>query len=266
MINYPLLKLGIRSNYKLFLIFAGALTMYIVMIITMFDPTLGDVLAQFSKTMPEMMALFGMNTASSTLIGFISTYLYGLLMVVFPMIYIIIVSTKLVVKNIDRGSMAYFLASPNSRLTFISTQFRLFLGSIIFLIVYCTSLGIAASEQIFPGELDIPNFLILNIGVLGLHIFLSGLCFFASCATNDTKSCLTIAAGIPVFQYLIQMLANMGGSLENLKYFTFFSLFNPTQIIAGSIGAYLGIAILYVLGLILYIYGIIHFARRDLSI
>jgi len=266
MINYPLLKLGFRSNYKIFLLFAGALSMYIIMIITMFDPELGDVLAQLGETMPEMMALFGMNTVSSTLIGFISTYLYGFLMVIFPMIYIIIVSFKLVVKYIDNGSMANFLASPNSRLTFIATQFRFLLGSVIFLIAFCTSLGIAASEQIFSGELDIFAFILLNIGVLGLHVFISGLCFFASCVTNDTRSYLFIAAGVPVFQYLIQMLANMGGNLENLKYMTFFSLFNPTQIIAAEMSAFIGIVILYIIGVVFYISGIIRFAKRDLSI
>lgn len=266
MINYPLLKLNIRSNYKIFLVFAAALSMYIILIVTMFDPALGDVLAQFSTTMPEMMAIFGMNTASSTLLGFISTYLYGFLMVVFPMIYIIMVSSKLVVKHIDRGSMVCFLASPNSRLTFITTQFRLLIFSIIFLIVYCTSLGVAASDFFFPGELDIPSFLILNLGVLGLHVFLGGLCFFASSITNETRTYLSIAAGIPSFQYLIQMLANMGGELENLKYATFFSLFSPTELIAKEFSAYCNIGLLYLMGVVFFITGILHFARRDLSI
>lgn len=266
MTNYPLLKLGIRSNYKIFLIFAAVLSMYIALITTMFDPDLGDVLAQFSETMPEMMAVFGMNTESSTLLGFVSTYLYGFLMVIFPMIYIIIVSTKLVVKHIDRGSMVCFLSSPNSRLTFISTQFRLYIFSIIFLIGYCTSLGVAAAEYFFPGELDIPTFLILNLGVLGLHVFLSGLCFFASCVTNETRTCLSISAGIPIFQYLLQMLSNMGGNLEFLKYTTFFSLFNPTELIAKEVSAYYSIGVLYLMGLGFFITGILHFARRDLSI
>ena len=65
--------------------------------------------------MPEIMSAFGMANTGSTLTEFLSNYLYGFLLLVFPMILEIILANKLVVKYVDIGSMAYLLSTPNSR-------------------------------------------------------------------------------------------------------------------------------------------------------
>ena len=58
--NTTLFKRELRSSYKLWLIFIAILAMYISVIISMFDPKLGETLDLFAKAMPEMMSLFGM--------------------------------------------------------------------------------------------------------------------------------------------------------------------------------------------------------------
>jgi len=105
----------------------------------------------------------------------------------------------------------------------------------------------------------------MNIVLYFLHIALSGICFFASCISNDTKRSFTIGAGIPVAFFLIQMLANMGGKLENLKYFTLFTLFNTTDIIAGN-SIVSPVLILLAVAIVLYGLGIFIFSKRDLPI
>lgn len=74
MINYTLFKQSLKSHYKTILIFISILTLYTLTIISMYDPESISLLEEFSETMPEMMALFGMNNSINTLIGFLITY------------------------------------------------------------------------------------------------------------------------------------------------------------------------------------------------
>lgn len=266
MISMPLLKREIKSNYKLFIIFAAVLTMYISVIIPMFDPEIGNALAEFEKAMPEMMAAFGMSNSGTTLIEFINTYLFGFLFIVFPMIFEIIIVNKIIVKYVDSGSMAYLLATPNKRSKIAITQGVFMLFSIGALILFITLVGIISCEVYFPGDLDIKKYILMNIGLYCLHIAISGLGFFASCISNDTRISYSISAGIPIGFFIIQLLANMGGKLENFKYFTIFTLLDTDKLIKGeTIGIWMFI-ILLVIGSTLYISGIIRFSKRDLPL
>ena len=266
MISWPLFKLGIKSVYKPLLIFMAVFLMYTSTIVSMFDPELGKALDEFSRTMPELMAMFGMTNSGTTLISFMSTYLYGFIMLVFPFVFTIIVANNLVVRHVDRGSMAYLLAASQTRVKVILTQIMVYFTAITSLILFGTVIGIAMSEWMFPGDLDIGTFIMLNIGVLCLHFAIGGFCFFSSCISNETRYSLFISAGFIVVSYLLQMLANMGDKLENLKYVTFFTLFDAGGIIAGEGSAYIMMGVLVLSGILLYIVALYVFNKRDLPI
>ena len=118
----------------------------------------------------------------------------------------------------------------------------------------------------FPGELDVPAYLVVNAGLLCLHLALGGFCFFASCLFNESRLSVALGAGVPVLFFLIRMLANMGGRLERLKYATVFTLFDPTGLFRGDGAAYAGAAVLLALGLGFYALGTAVFSRRDLPL
>ena len=88
------------------------------------------------------------------------------------------------------------------------------------LTAYCTALAVGCAAAMFPGELDVPAYLVVNAGLLCLHLALGGFCFFASCLFNESRLSVALGAGVPVLFFLIRMLANMGGRLEKLKYAT----------------------------------------------
>ena len=265
MISNTLLKKEFKSNYKILLIFIAVLTMYEVIIVSMFNPELGETLDAFAKAMPEIMSAFGMANTGSTLTEFLSNYLYGFLLLVFPMILEIILANKLVAKYVDTGSMAYLLSTPNSRKKIVVTQGLFVIINIVILILYVTILGIICSEVMFPGDLNIERFILINISVLSIHIAISGICFFASCISNDMKLAYSIGAGVPIAFYIIQMLVNMGGKLEKLKYFTLFTLFEPNNIATGNYHIEFLIAA-FIIGIVFYILGILLFSKRDLPL
>ena len=266
MFNQALFKLEWKSNYKILLIFCLILTLYTTIMISMFDPELGKALEMFSETMPEMMAMVGMTGTTSTLVDFLSNYLYGFIMVAFPLIFGILLSLRLVVKKVDNGVMGYLLCTGVERKTVWFTQLLVLVTNLIVLVVFCTTLGIVCSGLMFPGELDIRGYLMINAGVLVLHLALSSICFMCSCIFNEYRLASLFGSGIPIVFILIQMLANMQGSMESLKYATILTLFDPAKLAAGSNDAYLMIGVLGIIAILCYGIGGRIFNRKSMSL
>ena len=266
MISMALYKRGMKGSIKLLIIFGAILTMYISIIINMYDPGMMETLDGFMEAMPELMASVGMKASSANLLGFMVSYLYGFILLVFPMLFCILRGNALVAKYVDKGSMASLLAAPVKRRTIAFTQMNVLVSGIFLLVFYSTIIELICSGSSFPGELDITALLILNGGLLCLHLFIGGICFLSSCIFSDTRYSVAYGAGIPAFMYVLQMLANVGGNAEKAKYFTFFTLFNPDGIIAGESSAALGTFMLFAGAVVLYILGIMVFERKDLHI
>jgi len=266
MINWTLYKRGIQGIWKMLLIFAAVITMYFTVIISMFDPALGSALDEFAKAMPELMAIVGMNPVSAELISFLEAYLYGFIMLVFPMLFCILSANKLIVRHVDRGSMTYLLAAPVKREEVAFTQMKVMVTGIFALVLYATLLGIVNCEISFPGELDIGKFILLNVGVLCLQFFIGSICFLCSCVFNDSKYAVGVGAGIPTLGFILQMMANAGEKLKNIKYATFFTLFDSDGIISGTTGAIWEMIILFAGAIVLYSAAIYVFSKKDLHI
>ena len=106
MINAALFRQSMKSGLKLLLLFALILTVYVSVMVTMFDPEIGKALEAFAKALPEIMAMVGMDTAAATLTGFLSNYLYGFIMLGFPMVYGMLLSNRLMADTIAEATGA----------------------------------------------------------------------------------------------------------------------------------------------------------------
>lgn len=266
MFSKPLLKRNFKSIWKIALIFIAILAMYTTIIIFMFDPEMAEMLVEYQELMPGIMAAVGMTGATGSLIAFINTYLYGFIMLVIPMIFEIIIIYKFVMKYVDNGSMASLLSTPNTRRKIILTQLVSCILWIALIVVITTVIGIVSCNSMFPGDLEVNSYIKLNISVFFLHFALSGIAFFAACLFNEAKNYFTFGAGISIVFYLLNMLANMGGNLKNLKYATIFTLFPGDKIVQGASGIIGPNIILALIGGVLYLLGVITFMKKDLSI
>jgi ABC-2 type transport system permease protein len=223
-------------------------------------------LQRFAEAMPEVMAAVGMTGGTATLTGFLSSYLYGMLLVVLPMVFVILRARGLIAKYVERGGMVALLAAPVKRRAVAFTQMKVLATGIFALVAYITVLELVAAGAAFPDELEAGKILALNGGLLCLQLFIGGICFFASCMFPDGKYGMAAGAGVPAFMYVIKMLSNTGGAAEPAKYFTFFSLFNPDGLTAGTGGAIAGALILLTSAAALFAASIILFTNRDLHI
>ena len=266
MFDLTLFKREMKGSIKLLIIFGAIMTLYVSVIISMYDPEMMKSLDEWVNIMPEIMSAVGMKEGATSLIGFMSSYLYGFVLIICPMVFCILRANGLIARYTDKGSMVTLLAAPVKRRAVVFTQMKVLASGIFAFVIYATILEIVCAASSFPGKLDISKLLLLNTGLLCLHLFIGGICFLASCLFSDTKNSIAFGAGIPALMFILQMLANTGGKAENFKYITFFTLFNPDGLIAVEKGAIVGIIALFAGALLLFNTGFTVFSRKDLSI
>ena len=203
------------------------LTLYGGMITSMFDP-LGESLKAMADSMPDLFSAFGMNQSGATLTEFLSNYLYGFLLVVFPMVFLILLANRLLTRYLDRGFHRLLLATPNRRSKLALTQAFVMVLLLFCLTLYMTGLLLGQARRCFLGSWT-GAFLLLNAGLSGLYLFLSGLCFCTACLWSEPRLATGVGGACIAF-VLLQMLSG-GEKFEWLKYATPLTLFDPQGLI-----------------------------------
>lgn len=265
--SWTLFKANIKAIRTVWIIMTCVFCFYVSIIVSMFDPEGIDALVEMLEMMPEaMISAFGFTELGTTLLTFIVGYLYGFLILLFPMIISIVVNHRIIASHIDKGSMAFLLATPNSRIKIAFTQAAFSIISITTFFIVIVPVGILVAQSMYPGALEIGKFIMVNFYALILYYAIGGIGFLASCISNDSKQSLGIGVGFPVGFLVIQMLGNTGQEINWIKNFSMYTLFNPSRLIDGESFAYIGMAVLFTIAVTLYSSAIIIFNKRDLSI
>lgn len=264
--NKTLFAKELRASAFTFIIVAAVLAMYVVTIVAMFDPELGESLDAMMASMPDLFAAFGMAQPSSTLLDFQLNYLYGFLLNMFPLVLILVMVNKLIVRYVERGAMAYLLATPVSRVRIACTQAGVLVVALVLLVVVVGVIQIATSEFMFPGDLDVEGLLRANVGLLGLLLALAGLCFLSACLFSNAAMALWVGGGICIASFLVQMISQVGDKFEWLQNTTPLALFDAYGLAANESAAWGEVGILYAATVVLFAAAVLVFNRRDLSV
>src|SRR5699024_12374749 len=115
MMNSTLFIKELKSSRWLFIGICLILTMYVTIIIGMYNPNMMKMMDQFFKTMPGLMAAVGFKAGSTSLLGFLVSYLYGFILIIFSMIFILICTHGFVGRYFNLGSIVVFLTFHNIR-------------------------------------------------------------------------------------------------------------------------------------------------------
>ena len=264
--SFALFKTTLKKNWTLLLIFFGVLTMYMTIMISMYDPNDMEALTSMLKLLPEdIMKAMGFTNVVTDLTGYLASWLYGLLMFGFPMVYCIILGNRLVARMVDNSSFVYLLSTPNSRSKIIITQGIYALVSIIVLFIALFGVGVIFSEVMFSGSLDIGQFLSLNFTTMLVNMVIMMISFFFSCLFNETKLSLTFGAGIPIAFLLMNMLGGASADMEILKDLSIYGFYDPVRLVQGS--DILGINLIYIgIIIVLFVASVLIFKKRRLPL
>lgn len=264
--NKTLFAKELRANLFVSGTIAAVLALYIGMIISMFDPELGESLDAMMQSMPEVFAAFGMSTQTTTLIDFMLNYLYGFLLTAFVLVLVLIMANKLMVRHLDRGSMAYLLATPTSRVRIAGTMIGVVATVLTALAVLVTAFEMGFAEALFPGELDLEALLRVNAGLLALWLAMAGLCFLSACLFSNATAALWVGGGLSILFFLMQMASQVSDKLEVLHDANPLSLFDYYGLAASDASAIGGAVVLAMSAVALFAAAVAVFTRRDLSV
>jgi ABC-2 type transport system permease protein len=264
--NITLLKTVFKKNWLLLVIFYGVLTMYMAVMISMYDPNDIAALSTMMELFPEdLMKAMGFSNVIVDLTGYLASWLYGLLMLGFPLVYCTILGNRLVAKMVDNCSFAYLLSTPNSRVRIIITQGIYALASVVLLFSALFATGVLMCALLFPGALDIGAFLKLNVTTMLVNMAVMMISFFFSCLFNDAKLSLSFGAGIPIVFLLMHMLGGVSPDAEFLNKLSIYGIYDPVEVVQG--GLVMGINLMYIsIILILFAASVLVFNKKRLPI
>ncbi|HJA01550.1 ABC transporter permease subunit [Candidatus Collinsella stercoripullorum] len=262
---WPLFTRELRSAALPALVVACVLALYAGVIVSMYDPGLGASLELMRESMPELFAAFGMADQGTTLLEFLVNYLYGFLLVVFPLVLAALLADRLMVRHIERGSVTYLLAQPVSRTRLAISQLLVLLTCMVALMAALTVFELAVAQALFPGELDAAGLLAVNASTLCLWVLFAGVCWASACALPVVAAARWTGVAVCTIFVLAQMLSGVGDELSWLADVTPIALFDPLGVASGDTGAVAGAAALAASGIALFALGTAAFSRRDLS-
>lgn len=264
--SLTLFKSTLKRSWVLLLIFFGVLTMYTTVMISMFNPEDMNELTSMLEMFPEdIIKAFGFSDAITDLTSYLASWLYGLLMLGFPLVYCIILGNRLVAKNVDNGSMAYLLSTPNSRAKIIITQGVYALLSVVVLSAALFGIGVAISEAMHPGALDVSAYLKLNTTTMLVNMTVMMIAFFFSCLFNDSKLSLGFGSGLPIVFLLMNMLGGVSEDAKLLKDISIYGWYDPVELVGGSNVLSLNLVYTGII-IVLFIAGILVFRRKRLPL
>lgn len=262
--SWTLFRHNIKTNWLIWLLMTLVFFMYYTIMLMMYDPNSLVLMQEFIEMLPDaMVKALNFDDFGTTLFTFMSGYLYGFLIYLFPMVITVVVNHRLVAAQVDKGSLAYVLASPLSRGQIIRTQILFSLVTMGAFFLSYTSVALLIAEIAFPGEMDNAKFILLNVNAYAVYIALGGIGFLASTLADDKNVSLSFGVGIPVFFLITQMLANADDQLAGFKYLSLFTLMDPSYANSDPASAWLSIVVLVGIGSLLY--GIAHevFRRKN---
>ncbi len=190
----------------------------------------------FSLSRIEVMTRIDLNSILNELV-------YKIAGVLLPMIYVVIVSNRLICSQVNDGSMAYVLSTPTNRKTVVRTQFAFFVVSLIlmYLVIMVSALSSEATAFLVA-KLKDPDAnlrwtpvstLVLCFSSFCAMFALAGIAFGSSAWFNKTKDSLILGGGIAVTSFLCcilglfgnQVFVAVGIGVKEMALFNYLSIF-----------------------------------------
>jgi len=266
-LSWKLFKADIKANRFIWILLTLIFCFYMAIIISMFDPEKVDTLNDMLDLLPKsLMQAMNFHSFGNTLLTFITGYIYGFLIFLFPMIFSITANHRLISSHIERGSMAFLLSTPNSRIKIALTQAAFSFASISAMMIFTTVFSILISESMFKGQLEIGKFIIINIYALLMYFTIGGIGFSASCIAPSGRSSLGLGIGLPVAFLVFQMIGDASEKYRWIGNLSIYSLFDADRIVEGDTTVIWPMMIFLFTALILYSSAIFIFRKRNLYV
>ncbi len=265
--NKHLFVLNIRQHWVVVVGITAVLLMYASIAAWMFNPESAEAINDFLGVLPEtFIKALGFDGLGTDLTTYLANYLFGFIYLMFPMLFVLFIATKLIGKPIDSGSMVYLVATPLRRSTIAITQILFLFDALFFVFAVNFIATYAVSEIRFPGMLDVAGYLILNVITYLVIGLLASIVFFMSVLPIDYGKAQGIAISFSVYAFIANALYKLSDSLSFLQYTTIFRFIDIEQALQSDATIWLTIGIVSALTLVFLAASVWVFEKRPLNI
>ncbi|MEM5657390.1 ABC transporter permease subunit [Bacillus toyonensis] len=182
-------------------------------------------------------------------------------------IFCVTVATHLIARHVDKGAMAYLLATPVSRVKIAITQATVLILGLLIIVIVTYVAGIVGAEW-FLKDNNLNKELFLKINVVGGLIFLvvSAYSFSFLVYVMMKERHLVIQASLTILFFVLDMVGKLSDKLEWMKSLSLFTLFRPKEIAEGTYNIWPVSLGLTVGAVCIFLLAIVMFRKRDLPL
>lgn len=268
--NAVLFKKMMKVNMKTLMNYAFGSAFYILVIFWIY-PSIGknvNAIDALVEALPDGISrafgLSGFGTAEA----FISGEYYGLILILLLSILCVQLSTQLMAKLVDHGSMAHLLSSPTTRTKVAVTQALVLVAGLFLIMLVTTLAGLGGNAWFLHGdyEFNTMRFIELNVAAFLLFFAVGGISFLVSALSNDEKRALGISGLITFGFFSLDLVGKFSEKVEWMRSISIFSLYKPDEMIRGTTNLGLSFTILALIGLVSFGLAVVFFRKRDLPL
>ena len=152
MFSKTLFKQSLIQNWKLWLIITIVTSAICILIINTFDPhAMRLAMMTFGDAPPAGMGGGPFGTGTSrfgmlTIPDLLASGYYAMLGLIMPLVYVVVTSNSLMAGQVDRGSMAYTISSPLTRVKVAITQIIYLVVALASMFLVVAASGLAATQ------------------------------------------------------------------------------------------------------------------------
>lgn len=261
----------IKDKYKSLLIYCLSALAFLEMYIAMY-PTVKSQAATFDqmmKSMPqELFKAMNMDPASfsfSTLEAYLSTEYMSFLWPILAIVFAISIAGYIAIREIDKGTIEVLCSLPISRSKIFISRY---ITGLKILAVFCviSLMGALPFAMLHNVDFVLANFITATIGALFFIWAVYSLATLVSVIFSDKGKATMVTSGILLLMYVINILANLNSSLENIKYLSFFHYFSGSELLNKNNLAIYTILTLGGFAIVATILAVVRFSKRDLSV
>jgi ABC-2 type transport system permease protein len=223
-----------------------------------------ELLEDYLKILPEgMLAAFGMSGNLTDPGVFFSTYIGSFLWPVIAAMGAIILATRPVAADVERGWSEIVLSTPLTRTRNVVAAIvaqSLVLGAL----ALATTTGVLVVGAMVGAGFDTVPFLAASVVFWLFACAIAGVTSFVAAVTLSRGTAAGVAAGLLLVMYLMNIVAELQGDLAWLADFGWFRYLTVTDLIDTGTVPWTSVAVFAVVAVVGWLGAILVFRKRDL--
>ncbi|QEE18077.1 ABC transporter permease subunit [Promethearchaeum syntrophicum] len=266
---FSVLKFELKRHYKSILIFSGLVGGFILIMSSIFEPTLfseyNDIM---SSVPPEFLDLIGGIVDLSIFEGFFNMYIFEFAWMWYGL-YIILMVSQDIPGEMENKTIDLVLSKPIKRWEFVfgkQLQHIITIFSAILFSALFTIIAIFVNPNVNANEVHIGGFILSFVCLAILLLAIESTVLLISTTLGRKKATIV---GFAIVMGLWFISAYSGSiPIENIEYMSFFTFFDTRTILVDGVftGALGNILILFAYSVVLSTIAVVYFTKRDIPV